>query len=84
MTRANLKGEAVINGVFPQQGMWLVHLERRRCYGRILRVDRHGCVWVERFSRHAAAHDGSKLYDGGYSYADELPTGDGWRYFVDL
>ena len=79
----NLKGEAVINGVKPKPGMWLVHVERKRCYGTVRRVRRTGEVVV--LGHRECSHRGAMLFEGGYSYTTERPpVGNGWVFFVDL
>jgi hypothetical protein len=82
--RRNLRGEAVDNsGTTPRKGMWLIHPERQRCYGQVLRVRRNGDVVVA-VDGYAGRHAGRTIYEGGYRYVDEMPTGPEWRYHVQL
>jgi hypothetical protein len=62
--------------------MWLIHPERKRVYGTVRRVRRTGEVVVLSFRE--TRHRGAMLFEGGYRYTAQMPTGDGWRYFVHL
>lgn len=68
------QGEAVLEGVKPAPGMYLIHRGRRIVYGKILRVTTKGAVvW------HGELCDvttmAATLHAGGYSYADHPPEG---------
>lgn len=82
--RVNLRGETVdTNGVMPKRGMWLVHPEKKRVYGCVLRVRRTGEVLVVT-DGWATSHEGRMIYEGGYEYHEEMPEGPEWRYHVML
>lgn len=67
-------GEAVIDGIKPAAGMWLVSHERRRAYGPIIRVTRAGSV-VWRGSFGVEVETRPDALQRGCSYA-EWPPGD--------
>lgn len=79
----DLRGECVLDGVKPRRGMWLVHRGRQRCYGMVLRVRKTGHVVTTGGFGTQPELLGSMLNEGGYSYASERPTGEGWSYLVD-
>lgn len=42
-----MTNDAIINGIRPRRGMWLVHRAKGRTYGRIIRVTRDGdVIWL--------------------------------------
>ncbi len=68
------RGDAVIDGVRPRRGMYLVHHERRRVYGRVKRVtDKGAVIWSGPLCDVPTRPE--TLHAGGYSYADEVPDG---------
>ncbi len=90
-SRRDLRGEAVIDGVAPRKGMFLVNHARRRVYGRIVRVRRSGAVVWERLVGSCSVATPKRngdtlkittapvsLHYSGASYADAVPEG----YFV--
>lgn len=86
-TRRDLRGEAVIDGVQPRRGMYLVNHSRRRVYGRIVRVRRSGVVvWESLIGIGSVAQplgNGTTLkietsadrLHYGASYSDDVPDG---------
>ena len=77
----NLKGEAVIDGVKPKPGMWLIHPGRKRCYGTVRRVRHTGEVVT--LGHYECSHGGAMLSEGGYRYVSERPPiDDGWASLV--
>lgn len=83
--RVDYRGEAIDkNGVKPKRGLWLVHPERYRCYGRVLRLRRNGVVLICTNGR-PMHHDGRQIYEGGYEYHKDMPPeNDKWMFHVDL
>ena len=84
MSSLNLKGEAVLGGVAPRGGWWLINLERRRVYGRVIRASRDGSVVMSSAFGSSMRMQPGRYYGRGYTYTENLPTGRGWRYQVDL
>ncbi len=87
-SQRDLRGEAVIDGVAPRKGMFLVNHARRRVYGRIVRVRRSGAVVWERLVGSCSVAtpkrngdtlkittDPVSLHHSGASYADAIPEG---------
>lgn len=80
--RRDLRGEAVLN-VVPKKGHWLVNTERKRCYGRVVRINRDGSILSTSWYGGTCRHEPGRLYNGGYEYHDAMPRGEGWTYGVD-
>ncbi len=86
--RRDLRGEAVVDGVAPRKGMFLINHTRRRAYGRIVRVRRSGAVVWERLVGSCSVAtpkkngdtlkittDPDALRNSGASYVDAIPEG---------
>lgn len=71
------KGDAVLKGVMPHRGTWLIHRGRRRAYGPVWCVRRSGAVvWQsQRFPGLLVETSPDLLYDQGYEYSPEIPEG---------
>lgn len=83
--RENLRGEAVLDGIAPRRGFWLVCNVQRRVYGRILRTRCNGTIVTTGSFGGTCDHAPGHLYGrNGYGYAETMPVGEGWSYMVDL
>ncbi len=77
------RGDAVLDGVAPRSGMFLINHDKRRCYGEILSVKDTGAViWRGPWKDVETA--AQTLHQPGYGYAGSPPAGyalmtkDGW------
>lgn len=71
--RANARNDATLDGVRPKKGLWLIHRERGRVYGRIIRVKRDGTVVLRALLNGIECetkHRPITLINGGYSYVE--------------
>lgn len=77
------RGEAVLNGVTPVKGMFLINHRLRRCYGEVVSVkDTGAVVWRGPYKNvETPSHN---LHQPGYGYVEQPPAGyalmtkDGW------
>ena len=65
-----MKADAVIKGVVPTRGVYLVHRGRVKTQGRVLRVKVVGVVWFSNESGVAVSSDPDGLREGGYEWSD--------------
>lgn len=64
-----MKGDAIIKGVMPTRGMYLVHRGRVKTQGRVLRVKHEGVMWFSNDSGVAVRSDPDGLREDGYEWS---------------
>ena len=70
-----MKSDAIIAGVMPHAGMWIVHHVRQRAYGPIVCVRASGNVVRRGKLKRRIEHAYERLHATGYSYASTVPDG---------
>lgn len=72
LAKKDRSGECVIDGTKPRPGMWIVHPERKRFYGQVVRIRRKTgeVLWNAPRSGIQVATPGNLLYEGGYKYVE--------------
>lgn len=67
----SFRNDATLCGVRPKRGLWIVHQERQRTYGRVVRaLDDGTVIWLGSFGQRVPTQAQS-LIDGGYSYSSQ-------------
>ena len=65
-----MKADAVIKGVMPIRGMYLVHRGRVKTQGRVIRVKHQGVVWFSNDTGAAVRSDPDGLREDGWEWND--------------
>ena len=73
------KADAMVDGIQPKRGMWLVHREKGRTYGQIVMVRQDGTVvWHSPTTGSDVPTDYDTIHRYGYSYAQEETGSPEW------